>query len=249
MPPSDAPSLETDVSRTSSTDRLGDTVNSQSSKSTLRGDERRTKWWDLAETEAEEEMEQLKARLGRCTPRAMESAMTTVPVSSSPTSSAPSLTLQTSGSRNPSASTMSHLHGHRAIRDGDKLILTIPLGDHFTVDEIRVAETRNAVCVKASRQVRIPESGDNSGVSSRNSYSGAGCATPEAVGLAGPAAVIAGTGAGETAGRGRLGNLVRQQFYKEYEASDCLPRPETLSYTLTDGLLRIEVRVLSKDSV
>ncbi|VEL34449.1 unnamed protein product, partial [Protopolystoma xenopodis] len=35
LPPSDAPSLETGVSRTSSTDRLGDTVNSQSSKSTL----------------------------------------------------------------------------------------------------------------------------------------------------------------------------------------------------------------------
>ncbi|THD23857.1 hypothetical protein D915_005496 [Fasciola hepatica] len=102
------------------------------------------------------------------------------------------------------------LDRHQTTREGNRLLLKIPLDHPYSLEGVVVKVVNRSVCVSATRL-------EKSSVVSASHQDG-------------------------------KPYFIQRNFYKEYEASDLLPDPESISYELKDNWLLVKVSALPESS-
>ncbi|TNN10048.1 hypothetical protein EWB00_005804 [Schistosoma japonicum] len=105
-----------------------------------------------------------------------------------------------------------HLDRHQTIREGNKLILMIPLDQNYKEENIKVTVVQRSVCIT----VTYLDYCSTTRLNSNNSDSK---------------------------------HIVQRTYYKEYEASDCIPDPESINFHVDNNCLIVNLNITKKSQL
>ncbi|KAK4471606.1 hypothetical protein MN116_005018 [Schistosoma mekongi] len=105
-----------------------------------------------------------------------------------------------------------HLDRHQTIREGNKLILMIPLDQNYKEENIKVTVVQRSVCIT----VTYLDYCSTIRLNSNNSDSK---------------------------------HIVQRTYYKEYEASDCIPDPESINFHVDNDCLIVNLNITKKSQL